>query len=131
MARRLSAVMAGRGLRVSECSESIMQCDRLSARRAVRVDTLSGICVKRLVDKSRELRVLARGAKLAAGITVSELSAKLKCFKNRHLEAGSAPVALVLNVLCLELCQESDRLDWELPDPERRTLYEPLFVVEW
>ena len=114
--------MAGRGLRVSECSESIMQCERLSARRAVRVATLSGICVKRLVDKSSEFRVFARGAKLVAGITVNELSAKLKCFKNRHFEAGSAPVALVLNVPCLELCHESDRLDWELPDPERRTL---------
>jgi hypothetical protein len=65
-----------------------MQCDRFKARRAVRVERLSGIWLKRLDDKSREKRVLARGAKLDAGIEVMGLSAKLRCLKKRHFDGG-------------------------------------------
>jgi hypothetical protein len=78
--------------------------------------------VKRLVDKSKEYNVLARGARLVAGMAVSELSAKLRCFKKRHLEAGKTPIAMRFEALFLELCHESDKLEWELPEPERLTL---------
>jgi hypothetical protein len=65
-----------------------MQCERLRARRAVRVERLSGIWLKRFDDKSREKRVLDRGARLDAGIDVMGLSAKLRCRRKRHLEEG-------------------------------------------
>jgi hypothetical protein len=115
-------VIAGSGFRVRECNESIMQCDRFRARKAVSVATQSGTWVKRLDERSNELRVFAKGAKLVAGIVVKELSAKLKCFRNRHFVAGRIPVARRLEVLCLGLCHESDRLECELPEPERLTL---------
>jgi hypothetical protein len=41
--RRFRAVMAGRGFRVNEWSESIMQFDRFSARKAVSDAKQSGI----------------------------------------------------------------------------------------
>jgi hypothetical protein len=105
--------MAGSGLRVRECSESIMQCDRLSARKAVKVARLSGTWLKRFEDKSREKRVLDRGAKLVEGIDVMALSAKLKCLRKRHLEAGKIPMERRLPPLDLEWwwCHDSDKLE--------------------
>jgi hypothetical protein len=88
-----------------------MQWDRLRARKAVRVARLSGICVKRLQDKSKELRVLASGVRLLAGIEVSELSVRLRCFRKRHLEAGRIPMAKRFDELPREICHESDRLE--------------------
>jgi len=85
--------MAGSGFRVRELRESIMQWERFRARRAVKVARLSGIWVKRLEDKSREYRVLERGAKLVEGMDVIELSAKLKWRRKRHLEEGRIPIA--------------------------------------
>jgi hypothetical protein len=114
--------MAGSGFRVRECRESIMQWDRFRARKAVRVARLSGICVNRLEDRSIEWSVLASGERLLAGMAVNELSAKLKCFKNRHFEAGRMPMASRPVELARGWCQESDRLECELPEPERRTL---------
>src|SRR3569833_1325732 len=125
LARRFRAVMAGSGFRVRECRESIMQWDRFRARRAVRLARLSGICVKRLDDRSRECSVLDRGPRLLAGMAVSALSARLRCFRNLHLDAGRMPMARRLDALPRGLCHESDRLEWELPDPDRLTLCEP------
>jgi hypothetical protein len=88
----------------------------------VRVARLSGICVNRFEERSRELRVLARGFRLPIGIAVSELSARLRCLRKRHLEAGRMPMARRFEELPRELCHESERLECELPDPERRTL---------
>jgi hypothetical protein len=89
------------------------------------VAKLSGIWVKRLQDRSNEWSVLARGDRLVAGIDVSELSVRLRCFKKRHLEAGKMPETSRFEELPRMLCQESERLEWELPEPERRTLYGP------
>jgi hypothetical protein len=55
-------------------------------------------------------------------MAVSELSARLRCFKKRHLEAGRIPMAKRFEELPRELCHESERLEWELPDPDRRIL---------
>jgi hypothetical protein len=96
---KFKAVMAGSGLRVKECKESIIQLERLRARNAVSDARQSGICEKRFADKSNEWRVLARGAKLSADIDVSELSARLRCLRKRHLDDGSAPVARRLELL--------------------------------
>jgi hypothetical protein len=103
--------MAGSGLRVRECNESIMQWAKFSARRAVRVARLSGICVNRFDERSREWSVLARGFRLVAGIEVSELSVRLRCLRNRHLEAGRMPMDRRFEELPRELCHESDRLE--------------------
>jgi hypothetical protein len=75
-----------------------------------------------LEERSIEWRVLASGERLLAGMAVNELSAKLRCFKNRHFEAGRMPIASKLEELPRGWCQESDRLECELPEPERRTL---------
>src|SRR2546423_4121740 len=59
--RSLIVVMAGRGLLVRECSESIMQFDRSSEFSLVKEARLSGISVKRLDDKLIERRLFANG----------------------------------------------------------------------
>lgn len=117
--------MAGSGLRVKECSASIIQLERFNALRAVRDAKQSGICVNRFADKSSECKVLTSGAKLVAEIAVNELSAKLRCFKNLHLVLGNIP-ASKFEELPLGLVQLSDMLECELPDPDRFTLWDPL-----
>jgi len=114
--------MAGKGLRRSECKESIMQWERFKALRAVKVARLSGICVNRFVDKSSDQSVSERGIRLTAETVVNALSARLRCLRNLHLFAGTNPDAIKFEALCLGLCQESDMLDCEEPDPERLTL---------
>ena len=69
--------------------------------------------------------MLDKGPKLLAGMDVKELSARLRCLRNLHLDAGKKPKASRFEVLPLGLCQESERLECELPDPDRFTLYEP------
>jgi len=86
--------------------------------------------VKRLLERSREWSVLDKGAKLFAGMDVSELSVRLRCLRNRHLEAGRIPIARRFEELPRILCHESDKLEWELPEPERLTLNEPLTFDE-
>ena len=120
--RRLRAVIAGKGLRVNECNESIMQDAKFRARKAVRFAKLSGIWVKRLEERSSECSVFESGERLEAGIEVKELSARLRCLRKRHLEAGRIPMAKRLEELPRGLCHESERLEWELPDPDRRIL---------
>ena len=87
----MSVVIAGKGLRARECSDSIMQQERFRARRATRLARLSGISVKRLDDKSRDWRVFVRGARPDAAIVVMELSARLRCLRNLHLDEEMAP----------------------------------------
>lgn len=102
-----------------------MQLERLRARKAVRDARESGICENKFEDRSRELRVLASGARPAAEIDVSELSARLRCLRNRHLVDGRMPVGKMLELLPLGLYQVSDVLEWELLDPDRFTLCDP------
>ena len=64
-----------------------MQLDILTARKAVNVARLSGISVKRFEDRSSECKELASGTRLEELMEVSELSARLKCLKNRHFDA--------------------------------------------
>jgi hypothetical protein len=52
---------------------------------------LSGISVKRFDDRSRELSVLATGARLAAEMEVKEFSGRPRCRRNRHFEGGRTP----------------------------------------
>jgi hypothetical protein len=103
-----------------------MQLERFKARNAVREAKQSGICEKRFEDRSREWRVLANGARLAAEIEVRLLSARLRCFKNLHFEEGNMPIDSRLDELPRGLCQPSDILECELPDPDLLTLYDPL-----
>lgn len=126
-------MIAGRGLRVRECNESIIQYERLRARSAVKVARLSGICVKRLDEISREYSVFDNGARLVGDIAVIALSAKLKCRKKRHLVAGRMPVTRMLPELPLPWwCHESDKLEFELPEPERvMRCCEERSWVEW
>ena len=66
-----------------------MQLERFKARKAVREAKQSGICENRFDDRSRECRVLAKGARLAAVIEVRLLSARLRCFRNLHFDDGN------------------------------------------
>ena len=70
--------------------------------------------------------MLANGARLDASIDVRPLSARLRCLRKRHLEGGRIPIEGRFDELPRVLCQPSDILEWELPDPDRLTLYEPL-----
>ena len=97
--RKFRAVIAGNGLRVRECKESIIQFERFNALSAVSDAKQSGICESRFEDKSKECRVLARGNKLSADIDVSELSARLRCLRKRHFDDGSTPAARRLELL--------------------------------
>jgi hypothetical protein len=69
-----------------------MQLERFSARREVSVARLSGISVKRLVERSRDCSVFANGAMLLAVMWVRALSARLRCLKNLHLVDGNQPM---------------------------------------
>jgi hypothetical protein len=120
--RRFKAVMAGRGFRVNEWSESIMQCDRFSALNAVSEARQSGIWEKRFDDRSKECNVLAKGARLLADMDVRLLSARLRCLRNLHFDGGKIPIDRRFEELPRGLCQLSDRLEWELEDPDLFTL---------
>jgi hypothetical protein len=115
--RRFSVVMAGKGFRPRECRLSIIQLERFSARRQVKVAKLSGISVKRFADKSSDCNVLASGARLVAEMLVRALSAKLKCLKNLHLVDGNHPKDRRLEVLPRGVVDRT--LDPELPDARR------------
>ena len=78
----------------------------------------------RFEERSSEWRVLARGARLEAVIAVRPLSAMLRCFKNLHFEDGRTPIDNKFEVLFRGLCQLSDMLECELPDPDLFTLYD-------
>ena len=124
--RRFNAVIAGKGFLVREWRESIMQFDRLSARKAVREARQSGISLNKLEERSREWSVLANGAKLEAVIEVRPLSARLKCLRNLHFDDGNIPMERRFDELPRGLCHPSDILECELPDPDLLTLYVPL-----
>jgi hypothetical protein len=115
--RRLSVVIAGSGFRPSECSPSIIQLERFSARKHVKVARLSGISVKRFDERSSDCRVFARGARLAGEMLVSALSAKLRCLRNRHLVVGKYPRDRRLEELPLGVVDRT--LELELPDERR------------
>lgn len=123
--RRLSVVIAGSGFRPKECRPSIMQLERLRARRQVRLARLSGISANRLADRSSDCSVFVRGARLATGIVVKALSAKLRCLRNRHLVAGNHPKESRLEELPRGVVERT--LELELPD-ERR-IFGPFVVL--
>ena len=102
-----------------------MQWERLRARSAVRDARESGICENKFADRSREFRVFASGVRPVADIDVSELSAKLRCLRNRHLVDGNMPIDMMLELLPRGLYQVSEVLECELLDPDRFTLWDP------
>lgn len=112
--RRFRVVIAGKGLRTSECKLSIMQLDKLSARRFVSEARLSGISVNRFKDRSRDKSVPDSGARLCAVIEVSPLSLKLRWRKKRHFDAGRMPRVSRFDVLVFGVLEWM--LDPELPD---------------
>lgn len=87
----LNVVMAGSGLPLKDCSDSIMQFDRSNDVSLVRLDRLSGISEKRFDERLRERSVLAKGSRLLVEIEVNALSARLRYFNSLHLLAGSDP----------------------------------------
>ena len=111
--RRFSALIAGNGFLLSECRDSIMQLLRFRALKDVKILRASGISTIKLEDKSNESKLLERGARLEDVIEVRELSARLKCLRNLHFDAGSIPMGAGPREWVLEV---------ELPDPERLTL---------
>lgn len=88
-----------------------MQFDKLRARSAVKEARQSGIWEKRFDDRSRECNVLANGARLDADMDVRPLSARLRCFKNLHLDEGNIPIDSRFEELLLGLCHPSDMLE--------------------
>lgn len=121
--RKLMMLMAGNGFRASECKLSIMQFDKLRARRLVSVARLSGISVRRLEDRSSECSVLARGVRLVDVMVWRPLSARLRCLRKRHLDVCIVPSASRFDVLCFGVLEW--RLELELPD-ERLNFGVPL-----
>jgi hypothetical protein len=94
-----------------------MQLERFKARREVSVARLSGISVKRLVERSRDCRVLANGAMLAAVMCVRALSARLRCLKNLHFVDGNQPIDRRLEELPRGVVERT--LEPELPEDLR------------
>ena len=84
-------MIAGRGFLERECNESIIQFERFNARNAVKVAKQSGISEKWLAERSNEWSESARGARPDDDKAVRELSARLKCLKNLHFDAGNIP----------------------------------------
>lgn len=121
-------MIAGRGLRPNECNPSIIQLERFSARRQVRLARLSGISTNKLAERSSDCNVLVRGARLAAGIVVKALSARLKCLKKRHLVAGNQPRESKLEELPRGVVERT--LELELPD-ERRMFGALAVLLPW
>lgn len=92
-----------------------MQLQRFRALKEVKILRASGISENKFEDKSNESKLFERGARLDDVMEVRELSARLKCLRNLHFDAGSIPMG------------EGPRewvLEFELPDPERLTLPE-------
>lgn len=112
--RRLRVVIAGKGLRPKDWSPSIIQFDRLSARKHVKVAKLSGISLKRLAERSSDCRVFVSGARLWGEIFVRALSAKLRCLRKRHLVEGNQPKERRFDELPLGVFDRT--LDAELPE---------------
>lgn len=115
--RRFKVVIAGSGLRPNDCKPSIMQFERLRARRHVKVARLSGISLKRLADKSSDWRVFVSGARLLGDMFVSALSAKLRCRRKRHFVEGNQPRERRFDELPLGVFDRT--LDAELPEERR------------
>ena len=92
-------MIAGRGFLERECSESIIQPDRFKALKAVKVAKHSGISEKWFAERSNEWSESARGARPADDKDVSELSARLKCLKNLHFDAGNIPARRIFEEL--------------------------------
>lgn len=90
-----------------------MQLLRFRALKDVKILRASGISTIKLEDKSKESKLLERGARLEDVIEVRELSARLKCLRNLHFDAGSIPMGTGPREWVLE---------FELPDPERLTM---------
>ena len=95
-----------------------MQCDKLRALNATSDATPSGISVKRLEDRSSELRLLATGARLAADTDVREFSGRPRCRRNRHFEGERTSVRRFVELPFRWLLEVS--LDSELAEPVRR-----------
>jgi hypothetical protein len=115
--------MAGRGALLKEWRESIIQYDRFNARSDINELRQSGTSLNKLEDKSRYCSVLATGDRLNAFICVRELSARLSCRRNLHLDAGTNPYDKRLDELPLGVFARS--VEPELPD-DRRKLGVPL-----
>ena len=110
--RRLRDVIAGNGLRVREWSESIMFPERLSARRLVSMERLSGIETKRLCDRSSDVKDPESGTRAVIETLCSPLSARERCLKNRHFVGGR------LRGVGGKIVDAAE--EWLLPDPDRR-----------
>lgn len=87
-----------------------MQLLRFRALKEVKILRASGISTIKLEDKSKETKLVERGARLEDVIEVRELSAILKCLRNLHFDAGSILMGEAPRELVLE---------FELADPER------------
>ena len=81
----------------------------------------SGTSLKRFDDRSSECTEFPSGARLEALIDVRALSARLKCFKNLHFEAGRKP-SKRFEELPLRSGPLECVLEFELPEPDRFTL---------
>lgn len=114
--RRLSDVMAGRGLLVSECNESIMLPERFKARRLLKIERDSGTAERRLLDRSREVSEPARGNNAVVEIEVRPLSDNDKCRRNLHFVGGRTTGVGGMTVEAAE--------EWLLPDPDLRMRWE-------
>ena len=83
-----SVLMAGNGLRESECKEAIMQFDRSRELSLVRDVRLSGTSVKRLNERLSERSDAVKGRMFLASRLVRALSASDKYLKRCQFEAG-------------------------------------------
>jgi len=110
-------VIAGSGLRESEWRLVIIQLERFKARKFVRDARLSGISLKRLLDRSSECKVFARGCRLLTVKYVSPLSVRLRCRRKRHFAACMFAKVSRFEALFFGVLEWM--LEFELPDERR------------
>lgn len=92
LALRLNAVIAGSGVRVKECRESIELLARLRARRLDRMLIASGTVEKRFEERSNDVSDPASGANADVVMDIKLFSARHKWRKKRHLIEGRVPM---------------------------------------
>jgi hypothetical protein len=124
----LNAVIAGSGVRVKECRESIELLARLRARRLDRMLIASGTVEKRFEERSNDVSDPASGANADVVMDIKLFSARHKWRKKRHLIEGRVPMDVMSELEPWWGRTVDVEEEWLPPDPERFILDERWWV---
>jgi hypothetical protein len=89
LSRNINVVIAGNELRFNPCNFSIIFPAKLNERKQYNDDNTGGISMKRLEDKSREIRLGAREVHADAVSVCNEQSIRLRYLRHCHFSSGS------------------------------------------